>query len=210
MYLKRSFFIRTISAIVIVFGVSGLILSAIGLVQLNRYFPSKAGTLASDISLNESIDSATGLMEDTSIVLKNASLTLDQIEKSLTNSQKLLQNTSKAFFDIAETVNFEILGYRPLEKSYKYFINIGDSLSVLSSDIEATGKHLNTNSRDLVKTSESMDAAAKNINKVYSNFSESLTKIAGYGINSLLKCLLVYIIVLHLIFILIGLAMILK
>ena len=207
---KKSFFTYVFSIILIFFGISGSALSVTGLVYFNKSL--SFGTEETDFStsLDESILSVSNLMEDTSEGLENASLTLKQVEESLASAQKLIEDSSIAFYDIAETINFEILGYRPLEKSYTYFIDIGDSLSVLSSDIGKTAIYMSTNSADLTKISENMDDINININNTYKSFSGTFSNVVNLNFSSILSYIFIYILVLHIMFILTGLIFILK
>lgn len=207
---RTSFIKYVFSIILIFFGISGCALSVTGLVYFNKNLSFTQEETNFGASLDESILSVSDMMKDTSKGLENASLTLKQVEESLANAQELLSTSSFAFYDIAETINFEILGYRPLEKSYGYFIGIGDSLSLLSSDIGKTALYINTNSADLTKISENIDAITININNTYKNFSGTFSNIANLNISSIFTYILIYILVLHVMFVLIGLVLILK
>lgn len=207
---RTSFIKYVFSIILIFFGISGCALSVTGLVYFNKNLSFTQEETNFGASLDESILSVSDMMKDTSKGLENASLTLKQVEESLANAQELLSTSSFAFYDIAETINFEILGYRPLEKSYGYFIGIGDSLSLLSSDIGKTALYINTNSADLTKISENIDDITININNTYKNFSGTFSNIANLNISSIFTYILIYILVLHVMFVLIGLVLILK
>ncbi len=207
---KKSFITYVFSIILIFFGIAGCALSVTGLTYLNKNLSFSQEETNFAVSLDESILSVSNMMKDTSKGLENASLTLKQVEESLANAQELLKNSSSAFYDIAETINFEILGYRPLEKSYGYFTGIGDSLSLLSSDIGRTALYIGTNSTDLTKISENIDNITININNTYKNFSGTFSNVMNFNLGSIFTYIFIYILVLHVMFILIGLVLILK
>ncbi len=207
---KKSLIKYIFSIILILFGVSGCALSVTGLVYFKKNLSFTREEADFGASLDKNILSVSDMMRDTSKGLENASLTLKQVEETLANAQELLGTSSFAFYDIAETINFEILGYRPLEKSYEYFIGVGDSLSLLSSDIGKTALYINTNSADLTKISKNIDDITVNINNTYKNFSGTFSDIANFNISSVFTCMLIYILVLHIMFVLIGLVLILK
>lgn len=207
---KKSFLTYFFSIILIFFGVSGSALSATGLVYSNNNLSFNSEEIEIAASLDESILSVSTLMQDTSKGLENASLTLLQVEESLKSAQKLLGESSTAFYEIAETINFEILGYKPLEKSYSYFIGIGDSLSVLSSDIGKTAQYMNTNSIDLTKISGNLEDITININNTYKSFSGSFSNVMNLNFSSILTYVFIYTLILHIMFIIIGIVFILK
>jgi hypothetical protein len=210
MYFKKPIFTYIFSILIILFGVVGTVFSVTGMFYLRKEPLYNLASSNITTSLDENIVSVSELMHQTSEGLENASLTLKQVEESLLNAQNLLKDSSNAFYDIADTVNFEILGYKPLEKSYSYFNNVGDSLWVISEDILKTAQYIDTNSKDLTEIGDNLSDITVNINHSYDSFSETFSSLIGKNTGAILFYILLYISILHVMFIFIGLMFLFK
>jgi hypothetical protein len=193
------------AVILILFGVAGVVGAIAGIPIANKYLKS-IGTLP---EINESVvagfSSISGTVVDVSTTTKNVTKTLIETKKSLSNASLLSDQAGTAFRQISKYVDFDILGYKPLAETSTYFNDIGDTLSELSSQISNTVDSLDANIQDVDKLSQDFILISAKLDKISEVSSKTLTFLQIESFLKVAYILLIYIAVLHLMFVIIGL-----
>jgi hypothetical protein len=201
----RKLIVKFFAVILILFGLTGVAGSIAGIPISNKYLKS-FNTLP---EINESVvagfSSISGTITDVSTTTKNVTQTLIETKNSLSNASLLSDQAGTAFHQISKYVDFDILGYKPLAETSTYFNEIGDTLSELSSQISNTVDSLDVNIQDVDKLSRDFILISTKLDKVSEVSSKTLTLLPIGSFLKVANILLIYIAVLHLMFVIIGL-----
>jgi hypothetical protein len=200
---KKSKIVVIFSIIILLFGVIGCILS-FGGIYLVRNINLGVSDSQMITTVSSSLGSATKTLEDSSTALKNIAITVGAAKDSLDSASVMLLNSSEALAQIAETMNFEIIGIKPLEDTSQYFLSIADDLVILSGNIDNLSRSLGTNVDDINTLSTDMGDISTRLDNVSTSLSESTETGLGLGIKSLLYIILAIMGTLNIMFILIG------
>ena len=198
--------IKFFAVILTLFGAAGMVGSIAGIPIANKYLKS-FNTLP---EINESVvagfSSISGTIIDVSTTTKNVTQTLIETKKSLSSASSLSDQAGTAFHQISKYVDFDILGYKPLAETSTYFNDIGDTLSELSNQISNTVDFLDVNIRDVDKLSQDFILISAKLDKVSEVSSKTMTLLPIGSFLKVTYILLIYIAVLHLMFVIIGLS----
>lgn len=205
--MKNLIILKFFAVIIMLFGVAGVVGSLVGIPIANKYLKS-FDTLP---EINESVvagfSSISGTIVDVSTTTKNITQTLIETKKSLSNASLLSDQAGTSFHQISNYVDFDILGYKPLAETSTYFNDIGDTLSDLSNQISNTVDSLDVNIRDVDKLSQDFILISAKLDKVSEISNKTLTLLPIGSFLKVAYILLIYIAILHLMFVFIGLGM---
>ncbi|MCD4668947.1 MAG: hypothetical protein K8S14_00730 [Actinomycetia bacterium] len=204
MQTKKKIFITIFSIISILFGLLGAIFSLGGIFVLNSH--------------EESIDnihklslSAAGAIEKTAGMLKNSNEAAGHIAESIRTTKNTISYTSEisydsgaAFNEVAGLVGFEILGFQPLGTAEEYFDDIGNNLTGLSEELSLAEDNLEINASDLDKIGRDLESMSIELGDVSNRFNQAINSFSIYNLALAIKCLLIYLGILNIIFILNG------
>jgi len=203
--MKKSIILKIFAFILILFGVAGIAGSIAGIPVANKYLRS-VNTLP---EINESVvagfSSISGMITDVSATTKNVTQTLTETKESLKNASELSDEAAAAFYEISQYVEFDILGFKPLAETSTYFNDLGDTLTELSGQISNTAGSLDVNIRDVDKLSQDFTQISTKMDKVSEVSSKTLTLLPVESFLKVAYVLLIYIAVLHLMFVITGL-----
>ncbi|MFC2144729.1 hypothetical protein ACFLQQ_00180 [Actinomycetota bacterium] len=200
----KKIFITIFSLISILFGLAGAIFSFGGIFVLNSY-EEKIDNIH-DLSL-----SVAGTIEETSGMLNNSDDTFEHIADSIRTSIKTIDYASEisydsgmAFHEIAGLVDFEVLGFQPLETAGDYFTDIGSNLIGLSEELSLAEDDLEINVTDLERIEQDLENISVEFGNVSTRFSGVMDSFSVYNFVSIIKYLLIYSGILNIMFILNG------
>jgi hypothetical protein len=203
----RKLILKFFAVILILFGVAGVVGSIAGIPIANKYLKGINTLPEINEAVVEGFSSISGTIVDVSKTTKNITQTLIETKKSLSNASLLSDQAGTAFHQISKYVDFDILGYTPLAETATYFNDIGDTLSALSSQISNTVGSLDVNIQDVNKLSQDFILISAKLDKVSEVSSKTLTVLPIESFLKVAYILLIYIAVLHLMFVIIGLGM---
>ncbi|MCL5073127.1 MAG: hypothetical protein M1308_19895 [Actinobacteria bacterium] len=199
--------LKIFAFILVLFGIVGMTGSIAGIPIASKYLKGM-NTLP---EINETVvagfSSISATVTDVSSTTKNVTKTLIETKKSLSNASLLSDQAGTAFHQISEDVNFEIFGYKPLAETSTYFKDIGDTLAELSSQILNTVDSLDVNIQDVDKLSQDFILISAKLDKVSEVSNRTLTLLPIESFLRVAYIFLIYIAVLHLMFVIIGLGM---
>ena len=198
--------LKIFAVILILFGVAGMVGSIAGIPIANKYLKSVNALPEINESVVAGFSSISGTITDVSTTTKNVTQTLIETKKSLSNASLLSDQAGTAFHQISKYVGFDILGYKPLAETSTYFNDIGDTLSELSNQISNTVDSLDVNIRDVAKLSQDFILISAKLDKVSEVSSKTMTLLPVGSFLKVAYILLIYIAVLHLMFVIIGLS----
>ena len=198
--------LKIFAVILILFGVAGIVGSIAGIPIANKYLKSVNALPEINESVVAGFSSISGTITDVSTTTKNVTQTLIETKKSLSNASLLSDQAGTAFHQISKYVGFDILGYKPLAETSTYFNDIGDTLSELSNQISNTVDSLDVNIRDVAKLSQDFILISAKLDKVSEVSSKTMTLLPVGSFLKVAYILLIYIAVLHLMFVIIGLS----
>lgn len=203
---KKSKIVIIFSIVILLFGIIGCILSFGGIYLVRNL---NLGMTDSQLitTVSSSLDSATKTLEDSSVALKNIAITVEVAKESLGSASDVLISSSEAIAEIGETMNFEIIGTKPLEDTSQYFLSIADDLVALSENIDNMSQSLGTNVGDLNTLSTDLGDVSTRLDTISTSLSEPAGTGLGLGIKSLLYIILAIMGTLNVMFILIGLSL---
>jgi len=203
--MRKQIILKFFAFILILFGLAGVAGSIAGIPIANKYLKSFNTLPEINESVVDGFSSITGTITDVSTTTKNVTQTLIETKKSLSNASLLSDQTGVAFRQISKYVDFDILGYKPLAETSIYFNDIGNTLSELSNQISNIVDSLDVNIRDVDKLSQDFISITTKLDKVSKISSSTLTLLPIESFLKVAYVLLIYIAVLHLMFIIIGL-----
>jgi uncharacterized protein YukE len=188
----------------IVFGLSGLVLCGSGVFFIKNLKLSIYDFSTLDRSVRGSAESINLLIDDGSRALENVSLTVRETEDTLASTSELTRSAAKAIYSIAQSINFDIAGYKPLEGTVIYFYKIGIDLESLAENIEGTAGSIGANADDIDKIAEDMQGMSEKLGTVSGNFSNTISSFPDFGFKKIIYGLLIYCCFLNLMFVLTG------
>ncbi|MBM3707381.1 MAG: hypothetical protein FJW69_03420 [Actinobacteria bacterium] len=205
---KKRIIVFIISIILILFGLSGTALSTFFITKANEF----VGNLKQIESINTSIkggfESITNIASDTHIATVNIASSIKNARQSLQYAADTSKESASAVYSIADLTGFDIFGFKPLEEAGDYFTTIGDNLNLLSQKIEDTANSLQTNEKDVIKLGEDFKEASLKLNMISSELSQTTTLILEGNFIKMINIILIYMAILHFMFIIIGVALI--
>ena len=156
----------------IIYGIAGIVaaISGVFLVwkygwDLNSFASGFQGSVESEFR------SMSGTMNDASTAATNAATSIRNAKNSLYTASSFTQRSGSAFKTIASYVGFQILNWRPFDSSYQFFIEGGDNLNSLSTQLSQTANSLETNAQDIDRLSRDFRDMGTKLNEVSTKFT---------------------------------------
>jgi hypothetical protein len=203
----RITFIYILALIMFIFGVIGFLTCFGGMFVVKKFYLGNLNFTTLNSSVQEGVGSVNVLIKDSSTALANVSTTVREAKDTLLTVSELSESAAGATFEIAKSMDFEILTFKPLEDTIKYFREIGNSLESFSVSIEDTAKTIDKNADDIEKISADMETISLKIDKASESFDATTASLPDFGFKKILYILLAYAGILHLMFVLTGVAL---
>lgn len=205
----RRTFVNILSLILIVFGIAGSAFSVVFMQKVNQFTGNVKQIETINTSLKSSFDSITTITKNTGIATANMAESIKSARLSLEAAARTAASSSDAIYSIAKITDFNILGFKPMAETGQYFTQIGDDLKILSVSILATAIALQTNEEDLAKIGINFEEVSSTLTVLSGEISRTVSIVVQDNILKLINILTIYIIVLHAMFILVGLSLML-
>ncbi len=200
--------IKIFAIILIVFGIFGIIGSVYGYIKVRNYEPSLSleGTSGLTNSIQGEFQAMSQAMSHASIASNNAATSIESARDSLSSASVISYDIGSFFFTINSVWKVVTLGL-----GGDYFTIQGNKFNDFSDKIVDTSSHLTTNAQDMRRLSADLSKMSTNLNEVSYKFNSLTT---GIDLSPFIrsskfyaKTAMVYIGVLHIMFLLIGLVL---
>lgn len=205
---KKRIIIFIISIILIFFGLSGTILTTFFIVRANEFVGNIKQIENINTSIKGGFESITTIAQYTHTTTINIASSIKNARQSLMYASDASKESAEAVYSIADLTDFDILGFKPLEDAGDYFTTIGNNLDMLSRKIKDTADSLEVNEKDVIKLGEDFKEASLKLELISSELSQTTTLILGDNLIKLANIILIYMAILHFMFIIIGAALI--
>lgn len=195
--------------IIMVYGILGILFSIIGLVYIGDL---NVGGLS--IAVEEEFHSMAMAMQGASTASENAAVSIRQAKTFLGTgsdaavlSGQKIKEISPIFEKVRSVFSIVcVLGgcgeqIQWLEENKESFFEIGISLQKLGGDLEKASENLEKNAADMDKLSADFGQMSTNLQEVAGEFDIQQT---GRNLGNIVKLLLVWMVLVHVIFVLIG------
>jgi hypothetical protein len=201
---KKKVLITIFSIFSILIGLSGMIISLIGISFINSHIREFENI--SDLS--QSIGSA---IWDASQMLINSNETSENIAESIRSANNTIvyvsevsYDSGEAFNQVAGIVGFEILGYTPFVDAGQYFNDIGNNLIGLSQELETVQVNLETNASDLDRAGKDLNSISEELRIVSEKYNNAIESFSVSNIIKTIKYILIYTSLINIVFIFNG------
>jgi len=205
MYRKKV--ITFFSLIIIIFAVSGLILCGTAFYFVRNFQIPRISSTQVVSSFNDSVNSVSDLIEESSYALNNVSGTIEIAKDSLVETSDMLLDSSKDLEQIADAIDFSILGMNPLKDVSKYFLSISEDMEVLASNVGQISDSVGINIKDIENISTDLYEISKNMEGFSEGFEKSSDTLPDFGIKTIAYALIIFMAVQNLIILLIGISL---
>ncbi len=206
---KKSIAILAIAIAVIIIGAIGCIFCIVGIVSVNNFELNLPDTTELTSAVKGGLDTASTLIGNLSVALKNGSETVSEAKGSLYNVRDIVDNTANAVHSIADSMDFNILGFQPLAGASEYFNKVAASIEELGGKIIDIADNIDVNTGDAEKIAENLEDLSLKLKDISNNFGSSLFMLPDFGFKRILYAVLTLFGALSLTFSLIGAGLIL-
>lgn len=150
-------------------------------------------------------------MNDISITANNSAKTVTSTKEAIITSSEITKQSSDIFFNIADYMDFTVLGWQPLFKTVSFFEEEGTKMTELSVTLDTTVINMNQNIKDLNSLSNNFKKMSANINVIATNINQYLNVNSTYvQMKNYTLLITIWIFSLHLIIIIAGITNILN
>lgn len=205
---KKKLLVYLFAIILIFFGLAGILTSIIFAGKVKEFSASIKDIENINTSVSLSFEAITSVVKNTQTATENIAESINNAKDSLVSASKTASTSSEAVYSIAEITNFDILGYRPMEEASKYFILLGDNLLDLSQNINQTANSLDVNESDIKILGSDFEEIFSRLETISSEMENTMTFISSGNYSGLMNIAIIYIAVLHFMFLITGLALI--
>jgi hypothetical protein len=205
---KKRIIVYLISIILILFGLSGAVLSTVFILRANEFVRNIKQIENINTSVKGGFESITTIAKDTHITTVNIAASIKNAKESLLFASDASKESAEAVYSIADLTDFDVFGFKPLEGASDYFITIGDNLNMLSQKIKDTADSLETNEKDIMKLGEDFKEVSVKLNLISGELDQTVNLILEDNFIKMIKIVLIYMAILHFMFIIIGIALI--
>ena len=206
---KKGIGILVIAIIIIIIGVIGCVFCVGGIVSVKNLKLDLTETTELTASVKGGLDSATTLVGNLAIALRNSSLTIREAKNSLYNVSDVSDDTAKVIQTIAEAIDFNLFGFQPLSGASEYFESVGYSVQDIGGNINNIADNIDVNADDVDKIAGDLENLSVKLRDISNNFENAVTTLPDFGFKKMLYALLYFGGALSLAFILVGAAIIL-
>ncbi len=200
----RNKFITFFSIILILFGAIGVIASAAGIFIVNSYNNSFGKIQDLGQVIGESLELASVILEDANTSSTHIAESLRTTKSTIDYTSVILYDSGIAFEKMSDLAGFEIFGLKPLEAAEDYFRDIGNNMVGLSGELDKAIASMDTNASDLDKISGDLEVLSVKLGDAAARFNGTINSFSVFNLILVIKCLLAYLGIFHIVFILNG------
>lgn len=204
MKISKKIIIIIFSLIIIVFGLAGAVPSFAGLYYVNKAKIEITNSTQILNTASTSINTINVMLDNSSSAMKNVSSTVSEAKNSLSTAAVMLEDTSRTMVEISKSIEFEILGYKPLEGVSQYFTSMSTDFKTLSGDMKNMASSVGNNIEDINNISEDLKNISVNLENFSETFSNTSTILPEFSLKTILLFIFSYFAAVNIIFILIG------
>lgn len=204
---KKQVIIYILAIIMFIFGSLGTIACFGGIFAVKSLNLNILNFSSLNTSVQEGASSITVLIKDSSKTIANASTTAREAKETLFTVSDLSRSAAQATYGIAESINFQIGTFKPLEGTVKHFTDIGDNLNSLAINIDNTAGSIDKNADDIDKIAVDLKDISVKLENASKSFNTTTTFLPDFEFKKVLYALLAYCGILHLMFVLIGVSL---
>ncbi len=204
---KKQAIVCILAIIMLIFGSLGTIACFGGIFAVKSFNLNILNFSSLNTSVQEGASSITVLIKDSSTTIGNVSTTVREAKETLFTVADLSRSAAQATYGIAESINFQVGTFKPLEGTVKYFTDIGDNLNSLAINIESTAGSIDKNADDIDKTVVDLKDISVKLENASKSFNTTTTSLPDFGFKEILYALLAYCGILHLMFVLVGVSL---
>lgn len=204
---SRQILIAFFSIFLIFFGIAGSIISFSAISFLDRYKVDDTAISEFSFSMEQGFDSISVTLDHAAAAAENISGSVIAARDSLDSAASVTTQASEAFSEMAKLVDFSILGLKPFEEVTQYFSDTSQALLDLSGDLEVTAVSLEINSQDIMVLGADLLGASGSVKEISKNISTTSNIFSIYEIYKFFDYLLIYLGVMHIMFVLIGISL---
>jgi hypothetical protein len=205
MYRKKV--ITFFSLIIIIFAVAGLVLCGIAFYFVNGFKVPQLSSTQVVSSFNSSVSSVSSLIQESSRALKNVSGTIEIAKDSLVETSDMLLDSSGDLEEIAEAIDFSILGMHPLKDVSKYFLSISEDMEVLASNVGLIAGSVGINIEDIQNISVELNEISENMEGFNEDFAKTSATLPDFGLKTVAYVVIIFMIIQNLLILLIGISL---
>jgi hypothetical protein len=207
LFSKKQFIVYLLAIIMFIFGCFGIIACFGGIFAVKNFNLNIPNFSSLNNSVQEGASSVNVLINDSSVSIENISTTVRETKDTLFTVANLSRSAAQATYGIAESINFQVGTFRPLEGSVKYFTDIGDNLNSLAINVENTAGSIDKNANDIDKIAVDLKDISIKLENTSKSLSTTAMSVPDFGFKKVLYALIAYCGILHLMFVLIGISL---
>ncbi len=200
----RNKFIIFFAIILILFGTIGAIASVTGIFIVNSYDNSFGKIQDLGLAIVESLERTSGILEDANTASAHIAESIRTTKGIINYSSVIIYDSGIAFEKMSDLAGFEILGLKPLVAVEDYFKGIGDNMVGLSGELDKAAVDMDANASDLDKISGDLETISVKLGDVAAGFNKTINSFSVFNLILVIKCLLAYLGIFHIIFVLNG------
>ena len=200
----RNKFIIFFSIILILFGTIGGVASIVGIFVVNSYNNSFEKIQDLGLIIGESLELTSGMLENANTTSVHIAESIRTTKSTLNYTSVIIYDSGIAFEKMADLAGFEILGLKPMEAAEDYFKDIGNNMVGLSEELDKATSNMDTNASDLDKISGDLEIISVKLGDVAARFNNTINSFSVFNLVLVIKSLLVYLGIFHIVFILNG------
>ncbi len=204
---RRQILVTFFSIFLIFFGIAGSIISFSAISFLDRYKVDDSTISEFSFAVEKGFDSISVTLDNAQVAAENIAESVVAAKDSLDSAASVTTQASEAFSEMAKLVDFSILGLKPFEGVTQYFSDTSLALLSLSGDLAVTADSLEINSQDIKILGADLGEASESVKEISKNISSTTNIFSFQEFYVLFDYLLIYLGVMHIMFILIGISL---
>ena len=204
---RRQLLVGFFSIFLIFFGIAGSIISFSAISFLDRYKVDDSVVNEFSFAVENGFDSISVTLDNAQVAADNIAGSVVAAKGSLDSAATVTKQSSDAFSEMGKLVDFSILGLTPFAEVSGYFSDTSQSLLDLSSDLLLTADSLAVNSEDIMVLGDDLGEASVSVKEISKNISSTTNIFSFNELYVLFDYLLIYLGVMHIMFILIGISL---
>lgn len=195
------------SLIIIIFAVLGLMICGAAFYFIARVEIPSISSTQLVTTLEGTVSSVSSLVKESSDALGNVSNTVEEARISLKEASDMLYSSSGDLVEIAEAIDFEFLGIRPLSGVSDYFFSISSDLETLSASVEEMADSVGVNVEDLDNISLELLDMSKRMDGFSDSFGVTTNTMPDFDIKTVAYVILVFMSLQNMVIALIGISL---
>ena len=204
MYSKKRVLITIFSAISILVGLSGCVLSFGGIFLLGSHRNDFDNINSLSLSAGRTIEDASKMLKNSEATTTHIADSIRIINNTIGYASEISYDSGLAFSHVADMVGFEVLGYQPFGDAGVYFSDIANNLTGLSEELDTAREYLETNAYDIERIGKDLEVISAELGNVSIRLNQSIGSFSIYNLVNTVKYILIYTGILNIVFILNG------